>query len=127
MTNKMTLKELKKHLEKEYDSLVQEGMDWSVEHDENESVYFITHAYEFAHYNEIKNFFEEMEEEDFENDWKETVSECKRTDRIIQGIYRYWLDFAHPERFNFFCYEDLIDIIKDWFRIYGNKQRIDCR
>ena len=115
----MTLKQLNKEIQKEYDLLVQEGLDWSIEHDENEHVYFINNAYKFAHYNEIQSYFENMDEEEYKEDWEELVNECKHTDMILQGVYDYWLDFSHPERFNFFCYEDLIQILKDWFKFYG--------
>ena len=115
----MTLDELIECLQKEYDILIQRGLDWSVEHDENEHVYFLNHAYEYAHYNEILDFFENMDDHEFDEYWKEIVDGCKHTDTILRGIYEMWLDYSHPERYNFFCYEDLTGIIKDWFEVYG--------
>lgn len=117
----MTLEQFKEKLNTEYDMLVQRGLDWSIEHDENEHVYFLNHAYEYAHYNEILAYFEDMEEDDWDENWRELVNKCIHTDRVLRGVYEFWLDFSHPERFNFFCYEDLISIIKDWFKIYGGK------
>ena len=114
----MTLEELQAKIALEYEELIKVGLEWSVEHDENEHVYFVDKAYEFAHYNEIKYFFDNMDEEDYLENWQELV-EGKEGEDILQGIYNYWLDFSHPERYNFFCYEDLIPIIKDWFENYG--------
>ena len=110
----MTLEQLNKRLEKEMDEIIQEGLDWSVEHDENEHVYFVNHAYEIAHYNEIQAYFEDMEETDFNNDWKELFDGLDPDIEIMKSIYRSWLDYSHPEYYNFFTYEGLIDIIKNW-------------
>ena len=35
---------------------------------------------------------------------------------IIDKIWRNWMDYGHPERYNFFNYEDLVDIIVDTFK-----------
>lgn len=111
----MTLQELQNKLQKEYDELIQVGLDWSIEHDENEHVYFVDKAYEFAHYNEIKYFFDNMEEKEYKEDWEELIENRKGED-ILQGIYNNWLDYAHPERYNFFAPEDLVGIIKDYLK-----------
>lgn len=112
----MTLKELNERLEQEYDALIEIGMEWSKEHDENESVYFIAHAYEFAHYNEIYYYFQDLEEEDYNNDWKELFDGIPDNLGIIRGVYLSWLNYNHPEYYNFFTYEDLISIIKYWLK-----------
>ena len=111
----MTLQELQAKLDLEFNELVEEGMKWSIEQDENESVYFINHAYEFAHYNEIKAFFDDMEEEDYANEWQDLI-ETKEGEDILKGVYKDWLDYRHPEGYNFFCYEDLISIIRNYLR-----------
>jgi len=110
----MTLEELNKQIEQEYEKLIKKGLDWSVEHDENEHVYFVNNAYEYAHYNEIQAYFDNMDDEEYNEDWKELIDECKCTDKILEGVYNDWLDYSHPERYNFFCYEDLKGIIKYW-------------
>ena len=111
----MTLQKLQAKLDLEFNELVDEGLKWSIEHDENESVYFIDHAYAFAHYNEVKAFFDNMEEEDYVNDWQGLI-EMKENEDILKGVYGDWLDYCHPERYNFFCYEDLTSIIRNYLR-----------
>lgn len=111
----MTLQKLQEKLNLEFNKLVEEGMKWSVEHDENESVYFINNAYAFAHYNEVQAFFDNMEEEDYNNDWKRLIESNKNKD-ILRGVYEDWLDYNHPERYNFFCLEDLTSIIINYLR-----------
>lgn len=110
----MTLKKLNKRLNKEYDELVAQGMQYAQEHDEPEFEYFLKHAYEFAHYNEIIDFFENMEEEDYDDNYNELFDNISPTIRILYGIYQDWLDYAHPEIYNFFAYEDLSGIIQSW-------------
>ena len=108
----MTLKKLNARLEKEYDELIQEGLDWSIENDENEHVYFINHANEFALYKEVKKFFVDMDEEDYERLLKKRIEQIKPSTKILRGIYNSWFDYEYP--YNFFDMEDLWTIVRDW-------------
>ena len=108
----MTLEELITKLEENHHELVEEG---------NESCeYFVNHAYEYAHYNEVLDFFEQMDEEDYKERWEEQVSACEfeEDDNILFMIYNQWLDYNHPEYHNFFCYEGLIEILEYFFKAH---------
>ena len=77
----------------------------------------IDNAYEFAHYNEIKSFFTDYDaDEFFENDMDLLDKALTTNKNIIQHIWNCWLNYNHPERYNFFFYENLWDIIKDALR-----------
>ena len=76
----------------------------------------IMHAYELAHYNEIADLFDNLDED---NDWfSDIVIEglINYQGNILVRIYRSWLNYTHPERYNFFCFEDLIDIVRYEFK-----------
>ena len=101
----MTLEQFKDKLHKEYHELVVEGDEkWT---------FFLNNAYQFAHYNEIVDYFDNMEEEDWEENWKEIVGE--REEDVLLGIWNSWLNYNHPEYYNFFTYEGLCDIMKYYF------------
>lgn len=104
----MTLKELQEKIRRDYEELVNKG--------NKDYQYFLQHAYAFAHYNEIDDFFDNLEEENWKEDWKEVIGEIKEGVNIIEGIYNSWLNYNHPEYYNFFTYEDLIDIMKYYFK-----------
>jgi len=76
----------------------------------------INHAYELAHYNEIADLFENL---DVDSDWfDDTVIDnlINYQGNILIRIYRSWMNYAHPENYNFFTFEGLIDIIRYEFR-----------
>lgn len=102
----MTLENFNKKLMKEYEELVAKG--------KQDYHFFLDNAYEYAHYNEIISVFEYMEEEDWEENWKDLIGECE--ENVLTGIWEDWLNYNHPERYNFFCWEDLFDIIKYYFK-----------
>ena len=102
----MTLKQFNEKLANEYNELVAKG---------NEDYrFFLNNAYEYAHYNEIVDFFEYLDEEEYNENWRDLIGEC--TENVLTGVWNSWLNYNHPERFNFFCYEDLIDIIRYYLR-----------
>lgn len=95
-----------------------------IEHDYNE-IYsemlekskgeLINSAYELAHYNEIVNICDCLSDNE-EDGWspfnKEEYQEmADRKDNILKVVWESWLNYSHPERYNFFEYESLIDII----------------
>ena len=111
----MTLEELNAKLDLEYEDLVVQGLKWSIEHDENEHVYFLEHAYEFAHYQEVKYFFENMTEEEYNENWKDLI-EANEGINLLQGIFQDWLNYE-TEWLNFFNPQDLETIIRSYLKI----------
>ena len=73
-------------------------------------------AYEIAHYNEICDFFDGIDE-CLPFDIKIFQNMLVYEGGILDKIWYGWLNYNHPERYNFFCYEDLCDIICWEFRI----------
>ena len=104
----MTLKELQEKIHKDYEELVNRGNE--------DYKYFLQHAYAFAHYNEIDDFFDNLNGDEWEDNWTEIVGVIKEEVNIVEGIYDSWLNYNHPEYYNFFTYEDLIDIMKYYFK-----------
>ena len=74
-------------------------------------VEIINDAYRLAHYNEIVDFFDNVDEEYPPFDEMIFDNMLNYDGNIIEKIWKDWLDYSHPERYNFFCYEDLCDII----------------
>ena len=110
----MTLEQLNKKLQHDYDKLVAEG---------NENYqYFLTHAYKYAHYNEVVDFFDQMDEEDYKDNWENKVSRCgfNENDNILDMIYNQWLNYNHPEYYNFFWYDSLYEILEYFFNTHKN-------
>lgn len=101
----LTLKEFQERLHQEYDELVALG--------KKDYEFFLDRAYEYAHYNEIVAYFDDMEEDDWKDRWQELVGENPQN--TIKGIWEDWLDYNHPEYYNFFCYEGLCDIMRYYF------------
>lgn len=104
----MTEKKLDKvrdRIIKDYQSLVEEYL-------EEEKTDIINDAYRLAHYNEIADFFDNI---DYEYPpFREIIFDkiLKYEGNIIVRVFESWLDYSHPERFNFFYYEDLAEIIE---------------
>ena len=111
----MTLKELNKKLEKDYEELVERG--------NKDYKFFLDNAYAYAHYNEILYYFADMEEEDYKERWEELISKCDLSGNILESIYDQWLDYNHPEYYNFFCYEGLVEIIEYFFKTHQMEAR----
>lgn len=101
----LTLEQFQERLHQEYDGLVALG--------NKNYEFFLNKAYEYAHYNEIMDYFENMDEEDWKNDWQKLVG--KRKENVLSGIWNCWLCYNHPEYYNFFTYEGLCDIMKYYF------------
>jgi len=101
----MTLKDFVALLNKNYEELVAKGKE--------DYHFFLKNAYEYAHYNEVVDYFENLDEEDWKNDWEELVGE--REGNVLTAIWNTWLNYNHPEYYNFFCYEGLVDILKYYF------------
>ena len=113
----MTLKQFNKKLEKDFESLENEG--------HKDYHYFITHAYRFAHYNEIQDFFYQMDEEEYDEVWKDKVSKSDLSGNTLERIYNQWLNYNHPEYYNFFCYEGLTDILEYFFQTHRKEVAIN--
>ena len=106
----MTLKQFRKKVSKDYNELVKlGGQDWK---------YFLDNAYRFAHYNEIDDFANVHMDNDVWNEdgWDKITGEVKNDVNIVEGIYDSWLDYNHPEYYNFFSYDDFYDIVKYYFK-----------
>ena len=71
----------------------------------------INDAYRIAHYNEVVDFFDCIDEEypPFDEEIFDHILAYK--ENVILKIWKDWLDYSHPERYNFFNYESLCDII----------------
>jgi hypothetical protein len=104
MTIKKKIKLVQEKVEKDYNELLKPFY-------EREKEQLINDAYELAHYNEIAYFFENIEEDSI--DWSETILDniidCKKN--IVGEIWDSWRNYNHPERYNFFTWEDLSEII----------------
>ena len=111
----MTLKQLNEKLQKDFEELEKEG--------NGDYHYFINHAYRFAHYNEIQDFFADMEEENYEEHWKDLVSECDLSGNTLDRIYTQWLNYNHPEYYNFFTYEGLVEILEYFFKTHKKEEQ----
>jgi len=109
----MDLRELNIRLDDEYQAIIKEGIKYANKHNQEPYLYFINHAYEMAHCNEIIDLFYYMEEADFESMFQKDLEKLSPSTNILHRILISWFNQDHPEQFNFFCYEDLIDIIKD--------------
>ena len=108
----MTKEKLEKVLEriaKDYKPLIQEYLT-------KQPIDIINDAYRLAHYNEIADFFDSIDNEypPFDEEIFDNILKYKGN--VILKVWESWLDYSHPERFNFFCYEDLADIISWEFR-----------
>lgn len=75
----------------------------------------INNAYEIAHINEVYDLMETIE------NWEESDSPFEiedieiilmNEDNLLTMVFNSWLNYNHPERYNFFTYEDLIDIVR---------------
>lgn len=105
----MKLKQFKDKIKKDYDELVALGNEnWQ---------YFLDNAYRFAHYNEIYDFVDNLDDDAWEDDgWAKTIGTIKGEVNIVEGIFKSWLNYNHPEYYNFFSYDDFYDIVKYYFK-----------
>jgi hypothetical protein len=113
-----TLEQLLKRVEEDYTQLIDNERAQGIQH-------VIDNAYAIAHYNEVYDFCVDCylgcnyEDEALEFATDEAVNELlKRDENLVKRVYEDWLNYNHPERYNFFCYEDLTDIIRDAWRLY---------
>lgn len=73
----------------------------------------IDEAYKIAHYNEIVDIVDCFDEE-YPPFYKDEIKKILKTkENLILKIFRKWMNYRHHERYNFFVYEDLIDIMRD--------------
>lgn len=114
MENKIKLSVDK--IEKDYENAISNLLATKREN-ETERDFLIRNAYMVAHYNEIDSFFCDVDYDDFFDEEEELLEKIINSNKnTIEHIYQNWLDYCHPERYNFFCYECLWDIIKDALR-----------
>lgn len=99
-----SIERLIKRIEKDYTEVANEF-------NELEKKQIMDRAYELAHYNEITDLICESVDV---NDPPFSVGACKKAlkhkGNLLKMVYNSWLNYNHPERYNFFAYEDLIDI-----------------
>lgn len=79
----------------------------------------VRNAYQLACYNEINDlicdsdlFFDSM----MDDDWLEEFEMPEKVN-MVEAVYDDWLDYSNPERYNFFNWEDLIDICRSAWNI----------
>ena len=76
----------------------------------------INNAYKIAHYNEIYEFIDTLFDDDYiytAKKLKKHITLLLKTNlNIIEIVWDSWLSYSHPERYNFFDWDDLFDIIK---------------
>ena len=101
----MELEQLQNQLHKEFETYVKSG--------NNNCQFFIHDAYRVAIFNEVVDFFDSRDDEEWEDDWKDIVKDGLND--ILNGVYDYYLDIDNPADINFFCYEGLVDILKGYF------------
>ena len=98
-------------INKVIDKVHNEYLDYFDELKKLDKEEIINKAYEIAHYNEVDDFFCNIDTEYPPFDIFIFENMLKYDGRIIEKVWEGWLDYSHPERFNFFCYEDLTDIV----------------
>ena len=78
-----------------------------------DKIKIIDNAYAIAHYNEIVDMFDGIDEDS--GLWDEELFNAilNTKGNVILKVWNGWLNYNHPEYYNFFNYEDLIDIIND--------------
>lgn len=114
MTKKELIKKLAKKNERDY-------IEIDTEFKKLKKVEIMLKAYELAHYNEITDFIDSVcdHNDDDEDDYlldKEVIEEIVNYEgNFIKRVWKDWLDYNHPERYNFFCWEDLAEIISHTF------------
>lgn len=103
------IEELKRRFREDYDSLIQEALK-----EEKEEI--VKSAYYLAHLNEIDAYIEEIDEEDppFKNDTIDRMLDF--VGNVLLRVWYDWLDYNHPENFNFFDWAQLGEIISYAFR-----------
>ena len=97
--------ELLKRNEKDYNTLIE-----SIKTVEQA----INNAYKIAHYNEIYEFINTLFDSIYfiEKLEKHIALLLKTNLNIIEIVWDSWLSYNHPERYNFFDWDDLFDIVK---------------
>ena len=100
---KEKLEKIQKRIDKDWSTFVQ---PFNLDKDDA-----IRDAYRIAHANEIEDFFYNIDEEYPPFDEFVFDNMLKYKGNIIEKIWEDWLRYIHPERYNFFNYEDLCDII----------------
>ena len=72
----------------------------------------INNAYEIAHYNEIFDFFSNLDSDEDWIDEDDLELIVNYQGNVVRRIWNIWLDYNHPENYNFFAFESFLDIIK---------------
>lgn len=107
-------KELQNRIQSDYEEYVKELI-------KNNPTDIINRAYEIAHYNEIVDVVCDVCDENdcpFDEEVIDKALECKRN--LLDIIYESWQGYNHPERYNFFCYEGIVEIIENAIITYGH-------
>ena len=77
----------------------------------------VRNSYWTACYYEILDFFENLDKEDWDENWSEIIGEYPSL-TPLHDIMDSYQSFSHPEYYNLFCYEGLCDTIREHFRWY---------
>lgn len=102
---KEKLEQIQARMEKDYKELIEEYL-------KKNKTDIINDAYRLAHFNEIVDFFDCIDEEYPPLEEEEIDKILDYQGNAIYNVFDSWLNYGHPERYNFFCYEDLVDIIR---------------
>ena len=102
----MTLEELQKKLKEEANEELQKTLG-------NKDAYLLAYAKKFAFYNEVINFFDEMDENDFNEDWA-TDFESIKNERILRRAFEFWWFVLGGEDYNPFANIGLTEILGNW-------------
>lgn len=110
----MTLEELNTHLQNDYSAMVERDYETAKKLNQNcgEPIYeyFIKGSKKRTYYKYIVWFFKNMDEERYDNDYKELFNHIKVNQDILFGIY--WL--LQLSSVNFLDTKELADGIHDW-------------
>lgn len=108
MNYEQAMNKLSERINREYEELIATFKIGGVED-------CINNAYQIAHINEmydIMNIVEDWSEDESPFTVKDIEAILKNEDNLFSMVWNSWLGYNHPESFNFFNYEDLIDIIR---------------
>lgn len=108
MDYEQLMNKLSNRINKEYEELMATFKMGGVEE-------CINNAYQIAHLNEVYDLIstiEDWEEEESPFDTEDIEIILMNEDNLLTMVFNSWLNYNHPERYNFFQFEDLLDIVK---------------
>ena len=111
------LEKVQDRMAKDYKELVEQYLK------NNTKQEIIDDAYRIAHYNEVVDFFDNIDY--VHPPFGDYVFDhiLKSKDNVILRVWNNWLNYSHSEYYNFFNYESLSEIIEWTFRKNWNRIR----